>query len=30
MTGPFGPQLTRTLVGPYTEWPAANDLQARY
>jgi pimeloyl-ACP methyl ester carboxylesterase len=30
MTGPFGPQLTRTLVGPYNEWPAANDLQARY
>ncbi|MEM1403779.1 MAG: alpha/beta fold hydrolase [Pseudomonadota bacterium] len=30
MTGPFGPQLTRLLVGERTSWDAANDAQEMY
>lgn len=30
ITGPFGPQLTRALVGEYTTWEPANELQSRY
>lgn len=30
MTGPFGPQITRAVVGEYTSWEPANELQSRY
>ena len=30
MTGPFGPQLTRILVGERTSWDAANEEQEMY